>query len=90
MIQGESFVIPDLTSWGAMIGYGVICQAIAWLIISKSLPRLRASLVGLILLLQPILAFIWDITLFSRPTTIYEIAGVVIALIAIYLGSSNE
>jgi len=90
LITGESFVIPDLQSWGAMISYGVICQAIAWLIISKSLPRLRTSLVGLILLLQPTLAFVWDMVLFKRPTTIYEIVGVLMALIAIYLGSANN
>lgn len=90
LIQGESFIIPDLRSWGAMLGYGIICQAAAWLIISKSLPRVRASLAGLILLLQPTLAFIWDISFFSRPTTIYEFIGVVMALGAIYLGSSNK
>lgn len=90
IFQGESFVIPDKTSWGSMLGYGIICQAIAWLIISKSLPRLRASLVGLILLLQPTLAFVWDIVLFARPTTVFEITGAVMALIAIYLGSTSK
>ena len=90
LILGERFAIPNLKSWGAMLGYGVICQALAWLLISRSLPKLRASLVGLILLLQPTLSFVWDMLLFGRPTTLYEMFGVIMALAAIYLGSSNR
>ena len=89
LLEHESFVIPNLKSWAAMLGYGLLCQALAWFLITRSLPSVRASLVGLILLLQPTLSFIWDMTLFKRPTSIWEIFGAVLALTAIYLGSTN-
>ena len=89
LLQHESFVIPNIKSWASMLGYGLLCQALAWFLITRSLPSVRTSLVGLILLLQPTLSFIWDMALFKRPTTAWEIFGVVLALTAIYLGSAN-
>jgi drug/metabolite transporter (DMT)-like permease len=41
----------------------------------------------LILLLQPSLAFVWDVVLFDRPTQATEVLGAVLALVAIYLGA---
>ncbi len=89
-MQSESFVIPDLQSWGSLVGLGILCQAIAWFIIARTLPKVKASLVGLILLLQQTLAFIWDMLFFDRPSTAIEIAGALMALVAIYLGSSKN
>jgi drug/metabolite transporter (DMT)-like permease len=88
--QGESFIIPDLKSWLAMIAYGVFCQALGWLLISTGLPRMAASRAGLLLLLQPTAAFLWDILFFGRPTTGLEYMGAALALIAIYLGGAKK
>ena len=55
--------------------------------IANALPHIRASLSGLILLLQPALAFVWDVPFFQRPTSLFNWAGVLIALVAIYLGT---
>jgi drug/metabolite transporter (DMT)-like permease len=51
------------------------------------LPAVFASLAGFILLLQPSLAFVWDVLLFQRPTSLMNWVGVSIVLFAIYLGS---
>ncbi len=89
-LQGESFRIPDSQSWASMLAYGIVCQAIGWIIISRALVMVEASRAGLILLLQPTLAFVWDILFFSRATDITHIAGAVLALVAIYLGGSRK
>lgn len=86
--HGESFAIPNGRSWGAMLGYGILCQAIGWILISHGLTSVPISRAGLILLLQPTLAFVWDIAFFRRPTSSGELSGAVIALAAIYLGSA--
>jgi len=46
--------------------------------------------VGLILLLQPALAFVWDILFFGRPTRAVELVGAAITLGAIYLGLTGR
>lgn len=88
--QGGSFHIPDIQSTLALIVYGITSQAIGWLIITRALPKIRASLVGMILLLQPALAFVWDVLFFDRPTTLVSLVGITITLAAIYLGVSAK
>lgn len=89
LASGESFRIPDRASWLAMLGYGILCQACGWILISHALTRVPASRAGLILLLQPTLAFIWDILFFHRPTRTTDLIGAALALTAIYLGSTR-
>jgi drug/metabolite transporter (DMT)-like permease len=89
-LQGESFHIPDLQSWSSLLSYGVICQALGWITISRALVKVEASRAGLILLLQPTLAFVWDVVFFARPTDVIDVAGAVLALVAIYLGGSRR
>lgn len=89
-VRGESFVIPDAENWMWMLLYGIVCQAFAWLLISKGVPKLSVSLTGFLLLLQPSLAFIWDVVIFHRPTPPLQWAGVCLALFAIYLGTTKK
>ena len=83
---GDSFTIPDTQSVFALLGLGLFSQSIGWVIIATAMPKIPASLTGLTLLLQPTLAFIWDVLIFSRPTDLTNWFGVFITLIAIYMG----
>jgi len=89
-VQGESFAIADTRSWVLMVAYGVLCQALGWIVISRALNKVPTTTAGLILLLQPTLAFLWDIVLFKRPTDAMDVMGAVLALAAIYLGSMRR
>ncbi|MDB4441883.1 DMT family transporter [bacterium] len=88
--SGDSFVIPDPQSWTALLLLGLTSQAIGWILISNALPRVRASFAGLILLLQPSLAFVWDVLFFQRPTSVVNWIGVIMAITAIYLGTVQK
>jgi drug/metabolite transporter (DMT)-like permease len=90
LLINESFVIPDAQSWIALLGYGLFPQVLGWVLISNGLPKLEASRAGLILLLQPTFAFVWDILFFSRASTWLEMLGALVALFAIYLGVSAK
>ena len=89
-LAGESFLIPDGISLAALAGYGFFSQMVGWILISTALPRVQVSLAGLIILLQPSLAFIWDILFFARPTGALEVMGAGLALTAIYLGLTRQ
>ena len=88
VLESESFIIPDARSWVFLFCYGLFGQVFGWVLISRSIAQVDASRAGLILLLQPSLAFLWDILLFDRTAGIIEMAGCVLALGAIYMGSS--
>ena len=85
-----SFQIPDLQSLLALLSLGLLSHTVGWLLITNALPNIRASLSGLILLLQPALAFVWDVSFFQRPTTLLNWLGVAIALVAIYMGMARQ
>ncbi len=86
----DSFEIPDLQSLLALIALGLLSHTVGWILITNALPKIRASFSGLILLLQPALAFIWDVLFFQRPTTLINWLGVLIVLVAIYLGMVRQ
>lgn len=85
---GGDFAIPDLQTAAAVTAYGLFGQVLGWVLLSTAMPQLNASVVGLMLLLQPSLSFVWDMWFFARPTTAVEIAGAVVALAGIYLGTT--
>ena len=89
-VEGASFNVPDKKSLASLIAYGVVCQGIGWIVISRALVHVRASRAGLILLLQPTLSFTWDILFFGRPTSALDAIGATLALSAIYLGGTRR
>lgn len=86
-VQGEPFRIPNWTDGGWLVAYGVFGQVLGWVLISTGIHRVRASQVGLVLLLQPLCAFVWDALFFQRRFAPLALLGALLALAAIYLGS---
>ncbi len=84
---GEPFAIPDAQSLIALIALGLVGQCLGWVLISRAMPQLPTSLVGLLLLLQPVLAFVMDVVLFHRMTRPLEWVGLALALCGIFVGS---
>lgn len=90
LANGESLAIADWSDFGWLFVYGITGQLLGWVLISTALPRLRASTVGLVLLLQPVFAFVWDFALFDRRLELIQFAGGALTLLAIYLGSQRK
>lgn len=85
--EGSGFAIPDVQSWAALLGLGFFGQVLGWVLIASAMPQLPASLVGLLLLLQPALSFVLDVVLFSRPTSGLDWLGLALSLVGIFIGS---
>lgn len=85
--RGESIGMPGLRDGSLLVLYALVAQVFGWFFITSALGNVPAARVGLVLLLQPALSFLWDALLFDRRFTSMELAGAAIALFAIYLGS---
>lgn len=85
-LSGTSLVLTNTRATLCFLAYGIGPQALGWLLLSISIPRLPAAVAGLLMLLQPGLAFTWDILFFDRPTGPLELIGATLALAAIYMG----
>lgn len=83
---GDSLALSWSRDLGILLAYALVAQVFGWLLIAHSLALVPASRVGLILLLQPLLAFVWDVLFFSRSITPIELTGAVLTLFGIYLG----
>jgi len=90
LATGASFAIPDGGSLLALLGVGVLSTTVGWSIISSAVRHVPATVAGLVLLLQPALAFVWDVVIFDRPTGGSEVFGILLILSAIYLGSCRK
>lgn len=85
--EGESFALPDAQTIGSLLGLGLFGQVLGWVLIARAMPQLPASLIGLLLLLQPALSFVFDVILFARPTAATDWIGVALSLLGIFIGS---
>jgi drug/metabolite transporter (DMT)-like permease len=86
--ESGAFFPTGAYSLGVLILLALIVQALGWWAIFSSLSQLEASRTGLILLLQPTLATVWGVLIFAEYLTISQVAGAVITLTAIYIGSA--
>lgn len=85
---GESLLLVSAESYALIFLYGALCQGLAWVWIAGAMPCLPASVSGLVLLLQPAVSFVSDVLFFGRGLTGLELAGLLLAATAIWLGSS--
>lgn len=90
LLEGNSFAIPDGKSLTSLIALGVVCQVMGWLAIMRGMPGLPASLVGLLLLLQPVLSIVWDLLWFELELVTIQWIGAALALAGIYLGKQSR
>lgn len=87
LLQGQSLAIASAVDALVLVAYGVVGQVLGWVLISSGLERVPAGLIGLILLLQPTLSFVWDLSFFALPLTVSQGVGAALAIAAIYVGS---
>lgn len=85
--RGESLAITSFSDGLLLVSYALVAQVFGWLMITSALGNVPAGRIGLVLLLQPALSFVWDVLFFARAFTALEMSGALLALIAIFLGS---
>lgn len=83
--ERASFAIPSLKSLLVLLALAGFGHCLSWVLISRAMARLRVALVGLLLLLQPVVAFVLDAWLFGRATEPREWIGLGVSLAGIFL-----
>lgn len=85
-LGGEALLPPTWRDWSAMLAYALIAQVFGWLVIGRVMPKLPAGVLGLCLLLQPLLSYVWDALLFGTRLGAIELLGLGLSLAGIFLG----
>ncbi len=85
-LGGESMWPRTAHDWLILTAYAAIAQVLGWLVIGRAMPLLPAGIVGLCLLLQPLLAYVWDVLIFHKRLGGLELLGIALSLAGIFLG----
>ena len=88
-MEGESLAINSMQDLSLLLAYGLFSHATGLILIASALAKVTTAEVGIVLLLQPSLSFIWDVLLFNRSFTLIEFIGVLMVLTAIYMSSKR-
>ena len=83
---GEGLPPPAAADWGWLLAYAFIAQVCGWLVIGRAMPKLSAGVLGLCLLLQPLMAYVWDAAFFGTRLDAVGLLGLGLSLAGIFLG----
>ncbi|HZY44150.1 MAG TPA: DMT family transporter [Anaerolineae bacterium] len=83
--QGDPLWGFSIKSWLALLGLALITHVIGWLAISYALGHIRASIVSVTLLGQPVLTALFSIPLLGEGLVPLQIIGGLLALSGIYI-----
>ncbi len=90
LLQHISFAITNSKNLLLCIAYALSAQVIGWLLISRSLRYVSLNLAGFLLLLQPVLAYVWDYLLFYFKVNTLQLMGISLTLFAIYIAFVSQ
>lgn len=84
-VEGAAFAIPSWQSLCILLTLALVGHCLSWVLISRAMPHLSVALIGLLLLLQPIVAFLLEVWLLDRATAPREWLGLLVSLAGIFL-----
>lgn len=85
--EGSSFVIPSWRSLGWLLLLAGLGHCLSWVLISRAMAHLDVAVVGLLLLLQPVVAFLLDLFVLDLVVQPRAWAGLALTLGGIFLAS---
>lgn len=89
LFSGTRFYTEDSLSWGLIAIYGLFVHVLAWFLMAKSLPQLSLAIAGLVMCLEPVVAFVLDMSLFDKSVSLWQLFGALLTMFAVYLGSQS-
>jgi drug/metabolite transporter (DMT)-like permease len=88
--EGVAFAPPSLHAWGVLLVLAAIGHCLSWVLISRAMVALPVALAGLLLLAQPIVAYLLDVALFDLPTTPRQWLGLAASLGGIFVAGMKS
>lgn len=88
--EGSAFTPPDLRAWAVLLVLAAIGHCLSWVLISRAMVALPVALAGLLLLAQPIVAYLLDVALFDLPTTPRQWLGLAVSLAGIFVAGMKS
>ena len=88
--EGVAFAPPSLHAWGVLLVLAAIGHCLGWVLLSRAMVALPVALAGLLLLAQPIVAYLLDVALFDLPTSPRQWLGLAVSLAGIFVAGMKS
>ena len=88
--EGVAFAPPDLHAWGVLLALAAIGHCLSWVLISRAMVALPVALAGLLLLAQPIVAYLLDVVFLDVTITPRQWAGLAVSLAGIFVAGTQS
>ena len=88
--EGVAFAPPSLHAWGLLLLLAAVGHCLSWILISRAMVALPVALAGLLLLAQPIVAYLLDVAVFDLPTTPRQWLGLAATLAGIFVAGMRR
>ncbi len=89
-VEGETFTPPDLHAWGLLLALALVGHCLSWVLISRAMGVLPVALAGLLLLAQPIVAYLLDVAVFDHATSTRQWLGLAVSLAGIFVAGMKS
>ena len=86
LLESGDFLPPSLSALATLFGLALVVQVIGWWAVLSALSQIEASSVGLVLLIQPIVATILGYFIFREHLSLLQLTGGALTLASIYYG----
>lgn len=88
--EGEAFAPPSLRSWGVLLALAAVGHCLSWVLISRAMGVLPVALAGLLLLAQPIVAYLLDVVFLDISISPRQWAGLAVSLTGIFVAGMKS
>ena len=88
--EGVAFAPPGLHAWIVLLALAAVGHCLSWILISRAMVALPVALAGLLLLAQPIVAYLLDVALFDLPTSPRQWLGLAVSLAGIFVAGTQS
>ena len=88
--EGEAFAPPSMQVWGILLALAAVGHCLSWILISRSMVVLPVALAGLLLLAQPIVAYLLDVLVLDLMPTPRQWAGLAVSLAGIFVAGMKS
>lgn len=85
LAEGSSFAIPSWRSLGWLLLLAGLGHCLSWVLISRAMAHLGVAVIGLLLLLQPVVAFLLDLVVLDLVVEPRAWLGLALTLAGIFL-----
>ena len=90
LAEGVTITPPDTRAWLILLALAAVGHCLSWVLISRAMVALPVALAGLLLLAQPIVAYLLDVALFDLPTTPRQWLGLAVSLAGIFVAGMKS